>query len=63
MRKIKTSSYLRRVRRQAVWNMIKKKFTPVKELSIDEIANYPTEQKFTIFSQEDEDERHERHMG
>ena len=60
MRKIKTSSYLRRVRRQAVWNLIKKKFweEPVVNLTVDQY-----DKPFTIFSQEDEDERYERHMN
>ena len=60
MRKIKTSSNLRRIRRQAVWNLIKRKFweEPVENLTVDQY-----DKPFTIFSQEDEDERYERHMS
>ena len=48
-------------RRRQVWNLIKGKFDGrlterEKELSIDEHAN------FTVFTQQDEDERYERHM-
>ena len=46
-----------------VWNFIKNKFNTEPELTIDQLANYPTKQKFTIFKQEDEDERYERHMN
>ena len=43
--------------KRRVWNLIKCKFrNEEKEPSIDEYAN------FTIFTQEDEDERYERHM-
>ena len=60
MRKIKTSSNLRRIRRQAVWNLIKRRFweEPVQNLTVDEY-----DKPFTIFSQEDEDDRYERHMN
>ena len=52
-------------RSRRVYNAIKKKLgfgTP--ELTIDELANYEIKpaQSFTIFTQEDEDDRFERHM-
>ena len=44
-------------RRRQVWNLIKSKFGDnEKELTIDQYAN------FTIFTQQDEDARYERHM-
>ena len=44
-------------RRKQVWNLIKAKFGDEdKELTVDQYAN------FTIFTQEDEDARYERHM-
>ena len=44
-------------RRRQVWNLIKSKFgDEEKELTVDQYAN------FTIFTQQDEDARYERHM-
>jgi hypothetical protein len=51
-------------RGRRLWNLLKRKFKEPKEeeLTIDQLANYPTKQKFTVFSQVDEDARYERHM-
>ena len=60
MRKLRTSSKLRKRRRQAVWNLIKKKLgqEPVENLTIDQY-----DKPFTVFTQEDEDARYERHIN
>lgn len=52
-------------RSRRVYNAMKKKLgfgTP--ELTIDELANYEIKpaESFTIFTQQDEDDRYERHM-
>jgi len=51
---------LRKARRKAIWKLVKKKFgqEPVENLTVDQY-----DKPFTIFKQEDEDERYDRHMN
>ena len=53
-------------RSRRVYNALKKKlgFTSEPEFTVDELANYDIKpaQSFTIFTQQDEDDRFERHM-
>jgi hypothetical protein len=65
MRKRFKSNLRKQARSRRVYNAIKKKLgfgTP--ELTIDQLANYDIKpmESFTIFTQQDEDDRYERHM-